>query len=151
MKKILLVFNGTHFSEGSFRMASFLNEMETSLVIGVFLQPIDYRDIVGYTGVGNGSPIALTPFHTDSEVIQKNVQVFESKCQHAGIEFRTHMDTDLFALEELQMETRFADLMILSSELFYENIGCKAFLQFNFGSSLHRNCSFVCELDGGTR
>lgn len=123
MKKILLVFDGTHFSEGAFRMASFLNEMETSLIIGVFLQPIDYRDIVGYTGVGNASPITVTPFHTDEDVIKKSVKQFESKCQHAGMEYRTHLDTDLFALEELQMETRFADLMILSSELFYENIG----------------------------
>jgi hypothetical protein len=28
----------------------------------------------------------------------------------------------MFALEELQKESRFADLMILSSELFYDNI-----------------------------
>jgi nucleotide-binding universal stress UspA family protein len=123
MKKILLVFDGTHFSEGSFRMVNFLNEMETSLVTGIFLQPIDYRDIVGYTGVGNGSPITISPFQTDTDVIKKNVERFESKCIHAGIEFRTHVDTDLFALEELQKETRFADLMIISTELFYENIG----------------------------
>lgn len=123
MKKILLVFDGTHFSEGSFKMASFLNELEPALVIGVFLQPIDYRDIVGYTGVGNGGPITISPYHIDEDVKKKNVNRFELKCQHAGIEYRTHMDTDLFALEELQMETRFADLMILSSELFYENIG----------------------------
>jgi nucleotide-binding universal stress UspA family protein len=123
MKKIVLVFDGTHFSEGSFRMASFLNELEPSLVTGVFLQPIDYRDIVGYTGVGNASPITISPYHTDEEVMKKNIKLFESKCQHAGIEYRTHKDTDLFALEELQTETRFADLMILSSELFYENIG----------------------------
>ncbi len=123
MKKILLVFDGTHFSEGSFRMVNFLNEMETSMVTGIFLQPIDYRDIVGYTGVGNASPITISPFQTDTEVIKKNVERFESKCIHAGIEFRTHVDTDLFALEELQKETRFADLMIISTELFYENIG----------------------------
>ena len=75
MKKILLVFDGTHFSEGAFRMASFLNEMETSLVTGVFLQPIDYRDIVGYTGVGNASPITISPFHTDEDVIKRNVKL----------------------------------------------------------------------------
>jgi hypothetical protein len=33
-----------------------------------------------------------------------------------------HKDTDLFALQELITETRFADLLIVSSELFYENI-----------------------------
>ena len=70
MKKILLVFDGTHFSEGSFRMANLLNEMETSLVTGIFLQPIDYRDIVGYTGVGNASPITISPFQTDTEVLR---------------------------------------------------------------------------------
>jgi nucleotide-binding universal stress UspA family protein len=125
MKKIILVFDGNHFSEGAFKMATFINEIEEVMVTGVFLQPIDYRDIVGYSSMGDGSPITVAPYQTDESVTTKIIKTFESRCQHAGLEFRSHRDTDLFALQELQTETRFADLMILSSELFYDNIGAK--------------------------
>jgi len=123
MKKVLLVFDGNHFSEGSFRMANFINEHEPILATGVFLQSVDYRDIIGYSGVNSGSSVTISTPQTDESAILKNIATFESRCQHAGMEFRTHKDTDLFALEELQKETRFADLMILSVELFYNNIG----------------------------
>lgn len=123
MKKILLVFDGNHFSDGAFQMAAFLNEFEPSLIIGVFLQPIDYRDIIGYSGMGTASPVSVSPFNTDEELISENMKKFENKCIRAGLEFRSHKDTDLFALQELQTETRFADLMILSGELFYDNVG----------------------------
>lgn len=122
MKKILLVFDGSHFSEGAFKMANFLNEQEQMLVTGAFLQPIDYRDMVGYSSMGAASPVSVTPDPTDESAISKNMAKFEERCKHAGMEFRTHRDTEMFALEELQKESRFADLMILSSELFYDNI-----------------------------
>lgn len=123
MKKILLVFDGNHFSDGAFQMATFLNEFEPILITGVFLQPIDYRDVIGYSGMGSASPVSVTPFNTDEELISENMKKFENKCIHAGLEYRTHKDTDLFALQELQTESRFADLMILSGELFYDNVG----------------------------
>jgi hypothetical protein len=123
MKKILLAFDGNHFSEGSFRMAAFLNEHEPILATGVFLQSVDYRDIIGYSGISAGAPMTVSPPQTDETAILKNIATFENRCLHAGMEFRVHRDTDLFALQELQRETRFADMMILSSELFYNNIG----------------------------
>ncbi|MEY2587811.1 MAG: hypothetical protein RLY11_1660 [Bacteroidota bacterium] len=123
MKKVLLVFDGQHFSEGAFKMANFLHEQEAILVTGVFLQPIDYRDMVGYSSMGAVAPVSVTPYPTDETVITKNMARFEERCQHAGMEYRTHRDTDMFALQELQKESRFADLMILSAEMFYENIG----------------------------
>jgi nucleotide-binding universal stress UspA family protein len=123
MKKILLVLDGNHFSEGAFRMATFLNEHEQVLVTGVFLQAIDYRDIIGYSGMAGEAQVTLSPLETEENLIIRNMRYFENRCLHAGLEFRSHRDTDMFALQELQTETRFADLLILSGELFYENIG----------------------------
>lgn len=123
MKKVLLVFDGNHFSEGAFRMVSFLNEYEPVLAIGVFLQAIDYRDIIGYSGMTVDTQVTLSPIETEENLIVGNINYFEYRCKHAGLEYRSHRDTDMFALQELQTETRFADLLILSNELFYENIG----------------------------
>jgi hypothetical protein len=89
---------------------------------GVFLSPVDYREIIGYSGMGIGTPVMMPPMETDDSLVNANIRKFEDRCQREGFEYRVHKDTDLFALQELITETRFADLLIVSSELFYENI-----------------------------
>jgi nucleotide-binding universal stress UspA family protein len=122
MKKIIVAFDGKHFSEGAMQMAEWLNEKQTILLTGVFLSPVDYREIIGYSGMGIGTPVMMPPIETDDTLVNLNIRKFEERCQKQGLEYRVHKDTDLFALQELITETRFADLLIVSSELFYENI-----------------------------
>jgi len=123
MKKVLFVLDGNHFSEGAFKMVNYLNEFESVLVTGVFLQAIDYRDIIGYSGFAADNKVSISPVQTEEQLINDQIRYFEKRCAKAGLEYRNHRDTEKFALEELQIETRFADLMVLSGEMFYENIG----------------------------
>jgi hypothetical protein len=53
------------------------------------------------------------------EEIKKRIEWFESSCQKNNIEYRIHNDTDNLIIHELEKETRFADLLILSAEAFY--------------------------------
>lgn len=122
MKKIIIAFDGKHFSEGAMQMAEWINEEQTVLMTGVFLSPIDYREVIGYSGMGMGMPVMMPPFQEDDLLVRANIEKFEERCRKQGFEYRIHKDTDLFALQELVRETRFADLLIVSSELFYENI-----------------------------
>ena len=122
MKKIIIAFDGKHFSEGAFRMAEWLNYKESVLVAGVFLSPVDYREIIGYSGIGIGTPVLVPVVETNDQEISENIRRFEERCLKNHIEYRVHKDTDLFAITELITETRFADLLIVSSELFYENV-----------------------------
>jgi nucleotide-binding universal stress UspA family protein len=122
MKKILIAFDGKHFSEGAMQLASWINEQEPALITGVFLSPIDYREVIGYTGMGMGTPVVMPPYQEDDGLVRMNIKKFEERCIKEGFEYRVHKDTELFALQELIAETRFADLLIVSSELFYENI-----------------------------
>jgi hypothetical protein len=122
MKKIIIAFDGKHFSEGAFRMAEWLNEKQPVLVAGVFLSPVDYREIIGYSGIGIGTPVLVPVVETNEEEISQNIKRFEERCLKHHIEYRVHKDTDLFAITELITETRFADMLIVSSELFYENV-----------------------------
>lgn len=122
MKKIIIAFDGKHFSEGAMQMAEWINEKQTVLMTGVFLSPIDYREVIGYSGMGMGLPVMMPPFEEDDILVSSSIRKFEDRCRKQGFEYRIHKDTDLFALQELIRETRFADLLILSSELFYENI-----------------------------
>ena len=124
MKKILLAFDGTHFSEGAFEFARRLNELAPVLVTGVFLTQVDYANLWSYAAGGMGAPLFVPAMEVDNkELIANNKSRFETLCQHNGIEYRTHRDFSDFALPELKKETLFADLLIIGSELFYETAG----------------------------
>ncbi len=123
MKKIIIAFDGRHFSEGALNMAAWLNEKQTILVTGIFLSPIDYREMIGYHDTGLNLPATFISTDLDQEEIDSNISRFEEWCEKKELEYRVHKDAELYAIPELITETRFADMLILSSELFYENLG----------------------------
>lgn len=122
MKKILLAFDGTNFSDGAFEFARRLNEAEPVLLTGVFLPQADYAGLWVY-GDGMGVPV-LTPLINDDEEqeeIAKNVERFSQRCIANSIDFRVHKSLFDFAVPQLVTETRFADLLIIGSEVFYKS------------------------------
>ncbi len=124
MKKILLAFDGTHFSGGAFEFARRMNEQSPILLTGVFLPQINYANIWSYAGATAGAPMFIPLIENEDAVaIEKNIARFESLCQKNDIDYRIHKDFTDFALPALMKETRFADLLIVGSESFYENLG----------------------------
>jgi hypothetical protein len=122
MKKIILAFEGTHFSEGSFEFARRLNELQPVLITGVFLPQAELANLWSYA---DGVAIPYIPLieSEESELVQKNIERFEKLCQQNNINYRVHKDFFDFALPELKKESCYADLLILGSEVFYENMG----------------------------
>lgn len=123
MRKIVIAFDGIHYSESSFDFAKRLNEMNPILLTGVFLPQTSYANIWSYAD-GVGAPMFVPAIEdSDMDLIEKNIEKFETACRHNDIEYRTHKDFNDLALPELKRESRFADLMIIGSERFYENMG----------------------------
>jgi len=123
MKKILLAFDGTHFSDGAFEFARRMNQSSPVLLTGVFLPQINYANLWSYAeGVAGPSYIPLLEGE-ETIAVQKNIAKFESLCKNNDIDCRVHKDFTEFALPALRKETKFADLLILGSESFYENLG----------------------------
>lgn len=124
MKKILIAFDGEHFSEGAFTFACKMNELSPILLTGVFMPLIDYSALWSYSATAAGVGMFIPMLEDDNAaMITKNINRFKAMCQSNNIEYRVHRDFSEFALPSLKKETRFADLMILGSESFYENIG----------------------------
>ena len=121
MKKIVIPFDGTHFSEGAFAFAEKLSERQPVLLAGLFLPEIMYPGPYGFTGVGTLDIPALIPLlETDNKkLVNKNIRRFKELCVKHGIEHRVHKATEEFALSQLKKESRFADLLIVGSQLFY--------------------------------
>lgn len=123
MKKILLAFDGPHFSEGAFEFARKLNEFSPILLTGIFLPLFDYSSLWSYSAAAAPGMVMPLLEEEDATMIEKNIDSFKTLCQKNDIEYRVHKNLTDFALPGLKKETRFADLLILGSESFYENIG----------------------------
>jgi hypothetical protein len=58
----------------------------------------------------------------DDDIVNRNIHLFEEACIRDGMHFRVHKDVDMMALSSLVEETRFADVLLVSSELFFKNV-----------------------------
>ena len=122
MKKVLLAFDGTRFSDGAFEFARWLNSMQPILLTGVFIPQISYANLWSYSTAMAGAPFIPLMEKEDADYVQQNIERFEQLCQEYNIQYTIHKDFFDFALPELKKETRFADLLVICSESFYRNI-----------------------------
>lgn len=123
MKKVLIAFDGIHFSKSAFEFAKKLHEINPILITGIFLPQISYANVWSY-GDGIGGPLFVPSLDdSETEAIEKNIVAFEDLCKRNDIEYRVRKDFTDLALPELKKESRFADIMIIGSETFYENMG----------------------------
>lgn len=122
MKKVLLVFDGSNFSEGAFYFVHRMNEFQPCLLTGIILSdvnralinidPYSYKGYAGYM------------VQAESEDIVNNVQRFKELCREKNIPYNIHNDTGADdPMDELRKESRFADLLVIGSEVFYKSIG----------------------------
>lgn len=125
MKKIMLVFDGNHFSEGAFEFARQLNELQPVFITGVFLPQAQMANLWSFADA-IGSPIISLAGSSDSDVIREHIERFKNLCFSNHIEHNVHEDDHNFALSELKKESLYADIIILGSESFYENMGTGA-------------------------
>ncbi len=123
MIKILLAFDGVQFSTGAFEFARQLNALHPVYLTGVFIPQLSYANLWNYTD-GMAGPAYIPILNKEEpEALEKNIKRFEGLCQENSIKYKVHKDYFDFALPELKKETRFADLLIISSETFYNNAG----------------------------
>lgn len=121
MKKILLVCDGGHFPQGAFDMITEQYTDSGCLITGVFLNSIQYSNLMTFPVDPTGS-LLTTILEEDRGLIEKNIALFKTACEKAHLEYRIHADYDFAIFPGLKKETRFADVMLMSSESFYKNL-----------------------------
>ncbi len=143
MKKIILAADGKNFPVGAFEFIKELNQSEGLLLTGAFLHAINFEEFL--PGVFANYPGPVIDFIEEEKLlVKKQVQHFEELCKRNGIEYRVHEESMNWDIEDLAKETRFADMMIMSEELF-----CNEFSQGEPNSfmqqTIHRSeCPVVC-------
>jgi hypothetical protein len=121
MKKILFVCDANNFPEGAFRLVQSLQQQEPLLLTGAFFHSVNYDMFIPADFVFDTEPIAAFT-DTDIKAVQSSINKFEQACQRNGIEYRVHNESDVFSIKDLVIESRFADLLVMSENLFFAHI-----------------------------
>ncbi|RYG40522.1 MAG: hypothetical protein EOO01_27150, partial [Chitinophagaceae bacterium] len=126
MKKILLVFDSHHYPQSLLDFVVNLHQLKPLSVTAVFLSPMDFSALWAFPIVpGSAGPYIAgqDDVALDEKKMHDHIQRFEATCVKNDITFRVHNDTSGLVFEEIKKESRFADLMLISSEHFYNVFG----------------------------
>lgn len=126
MKKILLVFDSHHFPQSLLDFVVELHRIQAVSVTAVFLSPMDFSALWAFPIVpGSAGPYIAGQDDVvlNEEKMREHINRFEHTCINNDISFRIHNDTSGLVFEEIKKESRFADLMLISSEHFYNIFG----------------------------
>jgi hypothetical protein len=121
MKKILLLCDGDHFPAGATRFIRQMRESEPLYVKGIFFTSVDTLEMIPVGFIPISGPYAKLKEKEQTEVNESQtrfIQIFED----SGIKYDIHpyhagWDVDLF-----KTESRFADLVVISEDLFCKNV-----------------------------
>jgi nucleotide-binding universal stress UspA family protein len=124
MKKILVAFDGSVFSEGALEYAFDVSRHGGALVVGVFIEDLSY---IGYaTLFGEDyftfNPTILEKMEEEAEgKIHESIVRFENICKEKNINYKVHLDKGV-PVNELVRESLFADLIVIGFRTFFSNV-----------------------------
>ncbi|MBK9730726.1 MAG: universal stress protein [Chitinophagaceae bacterium] len=124
MKKILVAFDGTVFSEGALEYAFHLSGNEGAMIVGVFIEDLSY---VGYATLFGEDYFTFNAAllekmeHEDDGKFSESISKFESICKQRGISYQVHLDKGV-PVNELVRESLFADLIVIGYRTFFSNV-----------------------------
>lgn len=117
MKKIVFASDGKNIPKGAFEFIKELNQEGPLLLAGAFLHAVNFEILL--PGLFAMSPSPVMEFVEDEKLQYSNtVRQFREMCEKSQVEFTVHEESESWNIDDLAKETRFADLMVMSSELF---------------------------------
>ncbi|SRR5579871_2384785 len=117
MKKILFVCDGDNFSIGAFALIKLLQEKEPISVKGIFFTPVDFQELIPISYIPTAEPYVKLK-SKERMIVKKSKESFIKNCDSLNISFDIHDENEEWTVESFAKETRFADLAIISEELF---------------------------------
>ncbi len=123
MKKVILAFDGQHFSEQVFEFARYLNNQSPITLTAVFLPAIGYVELLySFAGMLSGPMYVTEVVKNSDDAMLKNIALFEDMCAKNNIRYQLLSDATTSPTQAVIDETRYADLLVLSGKSFYENL-----------------------------
>ncbi len=120
MKKILLLCDGENFPSGAIRFIKNMRENEPLYVKGIFFNPVDFSEMIPVGFIPVAGPYERIK-EKEKELVHKSQKKFIEAFESAGIKYDIHPYSGGWDRELFIKESRFADLVVISEELFYLN------------------------------
>ncbi len=117
MKKILFVCDGGNFPEGAFRFIKLLHSYEPVFLKGIFFSPVDIEQIISLSYVPVSQPWVRFK-EEEKQMVKESVEKFSHQCDNARIRYAVQDTEDSWDKHLFIKESRFADLIVISEELF---------------------------------
>ncbi|HEY4875539.1 MAG TPA: universal stress protein, partial [Puia sp.] len=119
MKKVIFVCDGNNFSNGSFEFLKMLNDIDSISVKGIFFDPIDLMQLIPVSYNPSADPYIKMK---EKVIVRKSEESFKALCKAAGIPYTIHEEKEQWLADFFSRETRFADLAVISEQIFASEI-----------------------------
>jgi len=120
MKKILLLCDGENFPSGATRFIRQMRETEPLYVKGLFMDPMDVLDMIPVGFIPYSGPYQQLK-QAEKQMLRKSQDQFVEAFKDAGIKYEIYPHVGEWNRELFVRESRFADLVVISEELFSAN------------------------------
>ncbi len=117
MKKILFVCDGSNFSNGAFEFLKMMHENAPISVTGIFFTPVDFQQLVSISYIPVAEPYVKLK-EKEKIMVEESRELFVKKCASSGITHSTILENQEWNGDLFARETRFADIVLMSGELF---------------------------------
>ena len=123
MKRILLAFDGEHFSQAVFDFAKQLNDVEPVNVVGFFLPALDYAELLySFGGVPAGPLYVVEAVAGDETIVKNNIQRLKTLCEEHNVPYTIEVDKSRHIVDAVKDESKFADLLVMDGQSIYNNM-----------------------------
>ena len=116
MKKIMLISDCKCFTATAMEFLMKLPQEGKLFVLGEFAQSRNYEELIESVSPPYMRVLADL-IEQDREALEENILSFTGYCKSEGIRYRVNKEYHPFEIEILVKESRFADLMLISSNL----------------------------------
>ena len=131
MKQVLFVGAGQEFPKGPFAFLKSMQQAEMVHARALFFKPVDQASLMAVAMSSGLTPI-LQLDEKEEETIAIHKALFAKECEQNNIRYSIHRSDQPWDRDLLVRESRFADLILISGELFFADAGTRqpnAFLQ----------------------
>jgi len=121
MDKLLLVIDGMKPNVTAMDFGCYLAGITHSRLTGIFLENLDFEDIPapkainGKIYLGTTKSTAIASNEENRIKCNESIEKFKEQCSKNQVHYTVHRDRSV-PLEELKMESKFADLLMIDAE-----------------------------------
>jgi len=121
MKKIILVSDGTNFSNSLFNFLRAMYENEPFLLTGAFFHSVNMGLVIPNTFSPDPAPY-LTYTKEEHERYTSVIETFKSQCARYNMDHVVHEEGEFWQVEEIVKESRFSDLLVVNGQDFFSDM-----------------------------